>query len=340
MDTVFVTGGTGFVGANLVRLLLEKGFRIKVLARKGSNRRNLDGLPVEIIDGHLLDLPALARGSDGCRYAFHVAADYRIWVPDPESMLAANVQGTINVITAAATAGVERIVYCSSVAAVKPSQNNVPVDENSRYGGAEEIVGHYKKSKFLAEQAAFGLAQKGFPVVAVNPALPIGAYDIKPTPTGRIVVDFLNGRMPSYIDTGMNVVSAKDVALGHYLAALKGRPGERYILGGENLTMKQILYLLADVSGNKPPRFQIPYAAAYAFAALDTARAKISGAEPMAPLDAVRMARHYMWFDSGKARRELGYSPIPAREALAEAALWFSENGYVRAAARKTPVHA
>ena len=331
MDTAFLTGGTGFVGANLARLLLEKGLKVKALARKGSNRKNLAGLAVEIVEGDLLDSDSLAAGCAGARYAFHVAADYRIWVPDPSAMIAANVQGTVNVIKAAAAAGVERIVYCSSVAAIKPPHDRVPADESSCYEGPAEIPGVYKQSKFLAEEVALMLARQGKPVVVVNPAAPIGPYDIKPTPTGAIIVDFLNGRMPSYIDTGLNVVHVRDVAMGHWLAAQKGRVGERYILGGENLTLKQILDILSGLSGRPAPRFKTPYAVAYGFAVLDTAVARLLGRAPRAPLDAVRMAGHFMWYDSGKATRELGYRPRPAREALAEATAWFAANGYVKA---------
>ncbi len=330
MDSVFVTGGTGFVGANLVRLLLDKGFKVKVLARPQGNRKNLEGLDVEIVEGDLLSRPALERGAAGARYVFHVAADYRVWVPKPEAMMAANVQGSVNVLEAAAKARVERVVHCSSVATVKPASGRKAADETSAYAGPKAIVGAYKKSKYLAEQAVLGLAQKGLPVVIVNPAAPIGAYDIKPTPTGKIVLDFLKGRMPSYIDTGLNIVSVRDVAHGHLLAALKGRLGQRYILGGENLTLKDMLFTLARLSGAKPPHFQTPYAVAYAFAALDSARARLLGLEPIAPLDAVRMARHYMWFDSSKAARELGYCPRPAQEALLDAVGYFRDNGYVK----------
>lgn len=330
MDSVFVTGGTGFVGANLVRLLLEKGFKVKALARKGSNRKNLEGLSVEVVEGGLSDKDALAAGTKGCRYAFHVAADYRIWVTNPEEMYRSNVEGTINTVEAARRAGCEKIVVCSSVAAVKLPDDHRPVDETSEYSSVDQIISHYKRSKWLAERAALELAAKGAPVVVVNPAAPIGPYDIKPTPTGRIVVDFMNGRIPSYIDTGMNVVHVRDAALGHLLAAQKGRVGSRYILGGENMTLKQVLDALSQVTGFPGPSFKTPYAVALAFGALDTARARVFGGEPLAPLDAVRMAKHYMWFDSSKARAELGYSPTPARQALADAAAWFSANGYIK----------
>ncbi len=335
MDSVFLTGGTGFVGASLARLLLSKGLKVKALARKGSDRRNLEGLDIEVVEGSLTDGAAVAEGVKGCRYVFHVAADYRIWVPNPDDMYAANVAGTERVLRAAAKAGAERIVHCSSVAAVKPPRGREVADETSEYDSEDEVVGHYKKSKHRADLLARRLARdEGLPVVVVNPAAPIGPRDAKPTPTGRIVVDFLNGRMPSYIDTGMNVVHVDDVAHGHWLAATKGRPGERYILGGENLTLKQVLDLLAEETGRPAPRFQTPYAVAYAFGALDTALARLRGAEPRAPLDAIRMARHYMWYSSDKAARELGYAARPARRALKDAADWFETHGYAARPAR------
>ena len=334
MDVAFLTGGTGFVGASLARLLLAKGLKVKALARKGSDRRNLDGLDVEIVEGDLLSKDALNDGVAGARYVFHVAADYRIWVPNPAEMYRANVDGTENVIRAAAKAGAERIVHCSSVAAVKVPDDHTPVDEDSEYASLDEIVGDYKKSKYLADVLARNLAKnENLPVIVVNPAAPIGPRDIKPTPTGRIVVDFMNGRMPSYIDTGMNIVNVDDVALGHWLAATKGRLGERYILGGENVTLKKVLDLLAAATGLPGPQFKTPYALAYAFGAVDTAVARLRGVEPRAPLDAIKMAKHYMWFSSEKAKRELGYVSRPAADALKDAAAWFAANGYAKAAA-------
>ena len=226
MDSAFLTGGTGFVGASLARLLLKQGLKVKALARKGGDRRNLNGLDVEIVEGDLFDKTAIENGVKGCRYVFHVAADYRIWIPNPDDMYKANVEGTETVLRAAAKAGAEKIVHCSSVAAVKLPHDHTPVDETNEYGGVDEIIGHYKKSKYLADVLARRLAKdEGLPVVTVNPAAPIGPYDIKPTPTGRIVVDFLNGRIPSYIDTGLNLVHVEDVAMGHWLGAIKGRIG-------------------------------------------------------------------------------------------------------------------
>jgi dihydroflavonol-4-reductase len=312
---------------------LKQGLKVKALARKGGDRRNLAGLDVEIVEGDLLDMDALSRGMKGCRYVFHVAADYRIWIPNPESMYLANVQGTENVIHSAVKAGVEKIVHCSSVAAVKVPHDRIPVDETSEYELEEHIVGHYKKSKWRADVLARELAKKGWPIVVVNPAAPIGPYDIKPTPTGKMVVDFLNGRIPSYIDTGLNIVHVEDVAMGHWLAAQKGRAGERYILGGENLTLKQVLDLLADVTGLPGPRFKTPYAVALAFGAVDTAIASLRGTEPLAPYDAVRMAKYYMWFKSDKAKTELGFSPRAAKLALKDAADWYKANGYAKAVA-------
>jgi dihydroflavonol-4-reductase len=327
-DLAFVTGGTGFVGANLVRLLLERGFRVRCLARPGSDRTNLKGLSVEIVEGDLLDSESLARGCAGVRYAFHVAADYRIWVPDPAAMYRANVDGTVNVLRAAAAAGAERIVHCSSVAAIKPPSDEGSSTEKSLYPDDSSIVGVYKKSKWRAEEAARRLAKDGLPIVIVNPAAPIGPRDVKPTPTGKIIVDFLNRKMPSYIDTGLNVVDVRDAALGHLLAAEKGAIGERYILGGENLTLKEILVTLADLTGLSAPRFKTPYAIAWLVGAMDSARLTLFGGTPVAPLDAVRMARYRMFYDSSKARRELGLRPRPAREALAAAVNWFCSNGY------------
>ena len=334
MDSAFLTGGTGFVGASLARLLLKQGVKVKALARKGSDRRNLAGLNVEIVEGGLLDKSAIEAGVKDCRYVFHVAADYRIWVPNPADMYRSNVDGTESVIRSAAKAGVERIVHCSSVAAVKVPDDHTPVDETSEYATLDEVVGDYKKSKYLADVLARRLGkEEKLPVVIVNPAAPIWPRDIKPTPTGKIVVDFMNGKMPSYIDTGMNIVHVDDVAMGHWLAASKGRIGERYILGGENLTLKGVLDLLAAATGRPAPRFKTPYAVAYAFGAVDTAIARMRGVEPMAPLDAIKMAKHYMWFSSEKAKRELGYESRAARLALKDAADWFSANGYVRSTA-------
>ncbi|MBI5596938.1 MAG: NAD-dependent epimerase/dehydratase family protein [Elusimicrobia bacterium] len=323
-----MTGATGFVGANLARLLLQKGLRVRALARRGSDRRALAGLAVDLHEGDLLDPASLESGCRGARWVFHLAADYRIWVPDPAAMMRANVDGTVNVLTAAGKAGAERIVHCSSVAAVKLIKDGTPAGEDSRYDGPDGIIGVYKRSKWLSEQAALRLAGAGLPVVVVNPAAPVGPWDVKPTPTGKIILDFLLRRLPSYVDTGLNVVHVQDVAMGHWLAAQKGRVGERYILGGENLTLKGLLDILAEETGLRAPRFKTPYALAYAVGAADTLRLTLFGGTPVAPLDAVRMARHKMFFTAQKAVRELGLPQTPARTALRDAAAWFWEHGY------------
>jgi dihydroflavonol-4-reductase len=329
-DLAFLTGATGFVGANLARLLLEKGLRVRALARKGSDRRTLAGLPVEVAEGDLRDPASLERAAAGARWVFHVAADYRIWVPDPAEMMRSNVDGTVNVLRAAAKAGAERIVHCSSVAAVRLDKSGAPADESSEYADASSIIGVYKKSKWLSERAALELAAQGLPVVVVNPAAPIGPWDVKPTPTGKIIVDFLNRKLPSYVDTGLNVVHVRDVAEGHWLAALKGRVGQRYILAGTDMTLKAILDALSELSGLPAPRFKTPYAVAYAVGVVDELRLRLVGGEPVAPLDAVRMARHKMYFTPAKAVRELGLPQTPARTALKDAVDWFKANGYVR----------
>ncbi|MBI3297419.1 MAG: NAD-dependent epimerase/dehydratase family protein [Elusimicrobia bacterium] len=334
-DLAFVTGATGFVGANLARLLLAKGLRVRALARPNSDRRGLKGLDVEVVEGDLLDKASLEKACQGARWVFNVAADYRIWVPDPKAMLRANVDGTVNVLRAAGKAKAERIVHCSSVAAVRLDKTGGSADEDSHYSGPDEIIGVYKRSKWLSERAALELASEGLPVVVVNPAAPIGPWDGKPTPTGKILVDFLNRKLPSYVDTGLNLIHVGDVAEGHWLAAQRGKVGERYILGGENLTLKAMLDLLAEESGLPAPRFQTPYAVAYAFGALDTLRLNLIGGTPVAPLDAVRMARYKMFFSAAKAVRELGLPQRSARQAVADAVAWFREHGYApRPAAR------
>jgi len=320
-----VTGATGFLGWHVARKLIERGHRVRALARPGSRVRELD--EVEVVSGDLRDAESLARATAGCGVVFHVAADYRLWARDPDELFRSNVDGTRNVLEAARHAGVERLVYTSTVGCIgmpgdQPGNEVLPVR-------LDDMNGPYKQSKFQAEQVALEFAQGGFPVVIVNPTAPIGDHDFKPTPTGKIVLDFLKGDLPAFVDTGLNVVDAGDTAEGHLLACELGKPGERYILGCENLTLEQILIRLAGVSGKRAPRWRIPYPVAYVAGVVSTAVANVTGREPRAPLDAVRMARKKMWVSSDKARSELGFAPGPVDEALKRAVAWFQANGYV-----------
>jgi len=324
-----VTGATGFVGAAVARILLKAGHRLRVLARPESDRRNLAGLAVEVTQGSLEDATSLAAAVAGCRYLFHVAADYRLWVPDPVAMFRVNVGGTRELMLAALAAGVERIVYTSSVATLGIVSGGVADEET--LSTAEDMIGPYKRSKFDAEAVVRELvAEQGLPAVIVNPSTPIGPGDVKPTPTGRIIVEAARGRMPGYVDTGLNVAHVDDVALGHLLAAQMGEIGRRYILGGENLSLAEILAEVARVSGRRPPALKIPYGVVLPIAAGAEALARLTGREPFATVDGVRMSRKKMFFSSARAMRELGYAPRPARQAIADAVAWFKANGYLQ----------
>jgi dihydroflavonol-4-reductase len=324
-----VTGATGFVGAAVARALLDAGHAVRVLARPRSDRRNIADLPVQIAEGSLEDAASLAAAVAGCRHLFHVAADYRLWVPDPAAMFRANVDGTSALMAAALGAGVARIVYTSSVATLGIVPHGV-ADETTP-SRAEDMIGPYKRSKFAAEAAVRALvAERGLPAVIVNPSTPVGPRDIKPTPTGRLIVEAARGRMPGYVDTGLNIVHVDDVAAGHLLAAERGIVGERYILGGENLGLAEILGEVARLVGRRPPRLRIPYAVVLPIAVGAEAVARLTGREPFVTLDGARMSRKTMYFTSAKAARELGYVPRPARDAIADAVAWFNANGYLR----------
>jgi dihydroflavonol-4-reductase len=321
-----VTGGNGFVGSHVVRALLARGDRVRALVRKGASLKALEGLVCEIVTGDLCDTAAVAKAVNGCTQVYHVAADYRLWVPDPAPMYAANVDGTRNVLEAARRAGVERVVHTSTVGTLGLGEDgigreDVPVS-------IDEMTGAYKRSKFMAEQIALEAARNGLPVVIVNPSTPVGALDYKPTPTGRIIVDFLKGRMTAYLDTGLNLVDVEDVGRGHLLAAEKGRVGERYILGGLNLTLKELFARLAALSGVPAPKFEVPYGAAYAFALVAEGWARaVTKKPPRASLTEVRMASRRMFFDSSKAREELGYAPGPVDSALTSAIAFYRRCG-------------
>jgi dihydroflavonol-4-reductase len=323
-----VTGATGFLGAHIVRELLTDGVAVRVLARKGGNRRNLAGLDIEISEGDLLNKASLAAAVSGCDTLYHAAADYRLWAKEPAAMYAANVDGTRNVLQAALDAGLEKVVYTSSVGTLGNRGDGTPGDEDTPVSFGD-MAGDYKKSKFLAEREAEAFVQRGLPLVIVNPSTPVGPLDIKPTPTGRIIVDFLSGRMPAYLDTGLNIVSAAECARGHILAAEKGRSGEKYILGGENLTLRQIFTLLAGVSNSPVPRWRLPYGPVLLAARINDVLAAITGREPLIPLAGVQMAKKLMFFSSKKAKIELGFRTTPAYHALELAAEWFRENGYI-----------
>jgi dihydroflavonol-4-reductase len=319
-----VTGASGFIGWHVARLLIARGHRVRALVRPSSQLRELD---VEPVIGDLRDASSLARAVAGCGLVFHVAADYRLWAPDPDELYRSNVDGTRNLLEAARSAGVERIVYTSTVGCIGVPHGGEG-DENQPCS-LKDMSGAYKRSKFLAEQAALEFAASGFPVIVVNPTAPIGDHDFKPTPTGKIILDFLKGAMPAFIDTGLNLVDVKDVAEGNLLACERGRPGERYILGCENVTLAQILERLAKITGQPAPTLKLPYFVAYAAGVASTGWARITGKAPMAPLDAVRMAKKKMWVSIAKAKRELGYTPGPVDAALTRAAEWFQQNGYV-----------
>jgi dihydroflavonol-4-reductase len=329
MSQALVTGGTGFVGANVARELVAAGASVRVLARAGGDRRALEGVRVEFVDGDLLDRASVRNAVRGVQTVYHVAADYRLWTPDPAALYRTNVEGTRTVLEAAGEAGVSRVVHTSSVGALGIPDDGRPGTEDTPVTLAD-MVGHYKRSKFLAEQVARELAGRGLPVVIVNPSAPIGPWDVKPTPTGQMVVDFMRGRMIATVDTGLNIVHVRDVARGHLLAAERGKPGERYILGHRDLALADIFRLLAEITGGRPPRFRVPYALAWLGAACFEGIAKLTRRPPAVPLTAVRMARKRMYFSPAKAVRELGLPQTDVRVALADAAAWFEAHGYAR----------
>jgi len=324
----FVTGATGFLGAHVARVLAEQGADLRLLVRPTSDLRNIEGLKADRVTGDLRSAASLEKAVEGCDVVFHVAADYRLWVRDPEQMYRSNVEGTRALLDAARKNGIRRVVYTSSVATMGFTSNGRVVDEESPVALAD-MIGHYKRSKFMAEQVAIEAGRSGQEVVIVNPSTPIGEMDIKPTPTGRIVVDFLKRKFPAYVDTGLNLVDVTECARGHILALEKGTSGERYILGGENLTLKQILDKLAAITGLPSPKIKVPYVMALATGVVDElVTGHIRGKEPRATIDAVRMGRKKMFVSSAKAERELGWTIVPVEGALRRAAAWFGAKGY------------
>jgi len=324
----FVTGATGFVGSHVATVLAEQGADLRLLVRTGSDPKNIQELNADRVIGDLCDPESIDRAMAGCDVVFHVAADYRLWVRDPAQMYRANVEGTQTILQAARKNRVRRVVYTSSVATMGFTVKNLPVDESSPVS-LENMIGHYKRSKYMAEEVAIAAGRDGIDVVVVNPSTPVGEQDIKPTPTGRIVVDFLKKKFPAYVDTGLNLVDVRECARGHVAALEKGRSGERYILGGENLTLKQILDKLAAITGLPSPRVRLPYAVALASGVVDTVvTGVVLRREPRVTLDAVRMGRKKMFVSSSKAERELGWKAVPVDAALRRAVQWFTENGY------------
>ncbi len=325
----FVTGASGFVGSAVVRALIHSGYPVRALVRRDSPRMNLDGLELEIVEGDMRDAEGVASALKGARYVFHVAADYRLWAPDAGEIMRTNVDGTRTVMTAARTAGVERIVYTSSVATLKLCEGGRPADESNPLC-EQEAIGTYKRSKVAAERLVEGMVgSHGLPAVIVNPSTPIGPRDVRPTPTGRIIIEAASGRMPAFVDTGLNLVHVDDVAAGHVAALERGRIGERYILGGENLTLAELLARIASLTERRPPHVRLPRALVYPLAVGAEAIAHVTRREPFVTLDGLRMAKHKMFFTSAKAERELGYTSRPVEQALRDALEWFRAKGYL-----------
>lgn len=322
-----VTGASGFIGSSIVRELLKSGHSVRALVRASSRLTALAGLPVEIQTGDILDPPSLLSALTGCDTVFHAAADYRLWTSNPASMYAVNIEGTRNVLAAALQQRTARVIYTSSVGTLGNFGDGRPGDEKTPVT-LNDMVGNYKKSKFLAERVADEFIGRGLPLIIVNPTTPVGPGDLRPTPTGKMIVDFLQRKMPAYLETGLNIIDVDDCARGHILAAEKGTIGEKYLLGGENLMLKEILSLLAGITGEAAPQIRLPYTPVLLAAACSTFLSHFTGKEPMIPLTAVRMAKKIMFFSPAKAERDLGLPKRPAREALARSVAWYRENGY------------
>ena len=323
----FLTGASGFIGGHVAHALIKSGRSVRALLRPSSNREGISGLDLETVVGDLRDVDSLKGRIRGCRELFHVAADYRLWARDPAEIYTSNTEGTRNILQTALKEGVERVVYTSTVGCIGIPANNEEGDENVAVS-VTKAAGAYKHSKYLAERIALEFASLGLPIIIVNPTAPIGEYDRKPTPTGKIVVDFLRKALPAYLETGLNIVDVRDVAWGHLAAMERGRSGERYILGGRNMMLREIFHTLSKISGQPAPKVRIPYAAAYVYGLTSTMTAKFTGRAPLAPLDAVRMARKRMFVKSEKAEREIGFVAGPVEQAFERAVQWFRNNQY------------
>ena len=322
-----VTGATGFVGGAVARALVHRGIEVRVMARAGADLQNLQGLTVERVEGDLRDQDSLRHALTGCRQLYHIAAHYALWAKDPSIFYDVNVTGTKTLLEAARDVGTERIVYCSTIGAIGiPPEGGLGTEETPVV--FEQMAGHYKRSKYLAEQEVLKLAKAGLPVVIVNPSAPVGIGDVKPTPTGQVIVDFMKGRMPAYIETGMNIVDVDDVAIGHLLAMEKGRIGERYILGSANLMLREVLEILSRLTGVKAPTIKFPRVAILPLAYLNQWLANFTGQSPRIPLEGVKMAKYKMHYDCSKAIRELGFPQTPPEVALEKAVRWFRDHGY------------
>ncbi|HKM65529.1 MAG TPA: hopanoid-associated sugar epimerase [Candidatus Acidoferrum sp.] len=325
--TTLVTGAAGFLGSHVARQLVARGESVRVLMRASSSNRAISDLPLEYVTGDLRDAASLERAMAGVQRVYHVAADYRLWAKKPQDIYDSNVGGTKNLLAAAKRAGVEQLIYTSTVATIAVDRPELP----NEFTGAklEEMVGHYKRSKWMAEREALQAAKEGLPVIVAMPTTPVGPWDWKPTPTGKIILDFLNGKMPGYVETGLNFVGVEECAAGHLLAAERGKVGERYLLGAENLTLKEMLDALAKITGLRAPGMKIPHGVALGVAYVESAFSRLVGKEPQIPVEGVKIAQHKMFVDASRAKRELGFQPGPVAAALERAVRWYQANGYV-----------
>ncbi len=327
--TTLVTGAAGFLGSHVTRQLVARGEEVRVLVRASSSNRAISDLSLEYVTGDLRDAASLERAMSGVKRVFHVAADYRLWAKRSQEIYDSNVGGTKNLLAAAKKAGIEQLIYTSTVATIAVERPELP--NESTQAKLEEMIGHYKRSKWMAEQEALNAAKEGLPVIVAMPTTPVGPWDWKPTPTGKIILDYLNGKMPGYVETGLNFVGVEECAAGHLLVSEKGKIGERYLLGAENLTLKEVLDTLAKITGLPAPRMKIPHGLALGVAYLDSAFSRLVGKEPGIPVEGVKIAQHKMFVDASRACRELGFQPGPVSAALERAVRWYQANGYVRA---------